>query len=350
MEKSKTTIAIPPGATIKEQLEDRKMTQKEFAHRMDLSEKHVSKLINGEVQLTNDVALRLEFVLGIPARFWNNLESLYREKLAQVKAENQIESDIELLKDIPYKEIAKNGFVPDSRDNKEKVFALRKFFGLSNLGLLNSTPIPGIACRRLAEGGKADFALYAWAQQAKIRAQKVHTNSINIDKLKKSVPEIRNMTVENPQVFCERLISLLADCGVAVVFLPHIKGSFLHGATFYSGDKIVMGLTVRGRDADRFWFSLFHEIAHIIYGHIGKADGPTADDEKEADEFAKEVLIPQDSFDDFIHIGDFSKKAIMDFAKKVNIDPGIIVGRLQKEMYINYNRYNDLKKKYMIVS
>lgn len=158
------------------------------------------------------------------------------------------------------------------------------------------------------------------------------------------------MTVENPQVFCERLISLLANCGVAVVFLPHIKGSFLHGATFYSGDKIVMGLTVRGRDADRFWFSLFHEIAHIIYGHIGKVDGPTADDEKEADEFAKEVLIPQDLFDDFIHTGDFSKKSIMDFAKKVNIDPGIVVGRLQKEMYINYNRYNDLKTKYMIVS
>ena len=109
MKKSKTTIAIPPGETIKEQLEDRKMTQKEFAHRMNLSEKHVSKLINGEVQLTNDVALRLEFVLGIPARFWNNLESLYREKLAQVKAENQIELDIELPKNIPYKEIAKNG-------------------------------------------------------------------------------------------------------------------------------------------------------------------------------------------------------------------------------------------------
>lgn len=109
MNKSKTTIAIPPSATIKEQLEDRKMTQKEFAHRTGLSEKRVSKLINGEIRLTNDVALRLEFVLGISARFWNNLESLYREKLAQVKAENQIESDIELLKDIPYKEIAKNG-------------------------------------------------------------------------------------------------------------------------------------------------------------------------------------------------------------------------------------------------
>ena len=62
------------------------------------------------------------------------------------------------------------------------------------------------------------------------------------------------------------------------------------------------------------------------------------------------VLIPQDLFDDFIHIDDFSEKAIMNFAKKVNIDPGIVVGRLQKEMYINYNRYNDLKTQYMIIS
>lgn len=127
MEKSKTTIAIPPGATIKEQLEDRKMTQKEFAHRMDLSEKHVSKLINGEVQLTNDVALRLEFVLGIPARFWNNLESLYREKLAQVKAENQIESDIELLKDIPYKEIAKTVLCLTAETTKKRFLRLESF-------------------------------------------------------------------------------------------------------------------------------------------------------------------------------------------------------------------------------
>ena len=46
MIESKKTIATPPGMTIKEQLEYRKMNQKEFAARMDLSEKHISKLIN----------------------------------------------------------------------------------------------------------------------------------------------------------------------------------------------------------------------------------------------------------------------------------------------------------------
>ena len=82
MIRSRSTIATPPGATIKEQLVDRGMSQKEFAERMDLSEKHISKLINGEAQLTSDVAVRLEMVLGVPAQFWSKLEANYREKLA----------------------------------------------------------------------------------------------------------------------------------------------------------------------------------------------------------------------------------------------------------------------------
>lgn len=81
MAKSRTTIATPPGATIKEQLIDRGMKQKEFSSRMEMSEKHISNLINGEVHLTPDVAMRLEMVLGLPARFWLNLEAIYREKL-----------------------------------------------------------------------------------------------------------------------------------------------------------------------------------------------------------------------------------------------------------------------------
>jgi HTH-type transcriptional regulator/antitoxin HigA len=95
---SKKTIAIPPGATIKEQLETRGMKQKEFAIRMDLSEKHVSRLINRQVELTKPVAIRLEAVLGLPASFWNNLESNYREKLARVMDENELEKDTQIAK------------------------------------------------------------------------------------------------------------------------------------------------------------------------------------------------------------------------------------------------------------
>lgn len=89
MIKSRNYIATPPGATIKEQLLVRGMNQKEFASRMEMSEKHIIKLINGDVQLAPDVAMRLEMVLGPPARFWNNLEAIYREKITRTDAENQ---------------------------------------------------------------------------------------------------------------------------------------------------------------------------------------------------------------------------------------------------------------------
>ena len=96
MVRSSIYIATPPGATIKEQLVDRGMTKKEFAARMDMSEKHISKLINGEVQLTSETSVRLEMVLGVPAKFWNNLEAIYREKIIKSEAENAMDADSEI--------------------------------------------------------------------------------------------------------------------------------------------------------------------------------------------------------------------------------------------------------------
>ena len=93
MVRSRSIIATPPGATIKEQLIDRGMSQKEFAVRMDMSEKHISRLINGDVQLTPEAAVRLEMVLGVPAKFWNNLEAIYREKIVKAEAEKRMEAD-----------------------------------------------------------------------------------------------------------------------------------------------------------------------------------------------------------------------------------------------------------------
>ena len=119
MVKSRSFIATPPGATIKEQLLDRGLSQKEFSVRMGMSEKHISKLINGEVQLTPDVAVRLEMVLGIPAKFWNKLESTYREKLVKANAENDMDADKELEKNYQYV----------CNDTKmDKLYRKRKFF------------------------------------------------------------------------------------------------------------------------------------------------------------------------------------------------------------------------------
>ena len=208
MVRSRSFIATPPGATIREQLSDRGMSQKEFAVRMDMSEKHISKLINGEVQLTPEVAVRLEVVLGIPAKFWNNLEALYREKLVKVKAENAMDADQELSKQLPYSEMSKFGWIPETRDPKEKVINLRKYFEVVELSLLENRQVTRIACRRLAVTEKSDFALMAWAQQAKILARNIETSPINIKKLINIIPEIRSMTILKPKEFCPKIKSM----------------------------------------------------------------------------------------------------------------------------------------------
>ena len=350
MKRSRSYIATPPGATIKEQLTDRGMSQKEFAARMDMSEKHISRLINGEVMLTAEVAVRLEMVLGLPAHFWNNLESIYREKLQKIQEENAMDEDMEIMKKFPYREMARNGWVQQTSKETEKVISLRKYFEVIKLTMLQEPLIPGIACRRQAATEKADFALLAWAQRAKLEARNIQTKPVDLQKLEKNIPHIRKMTSQKPEEFCPELCEILRSCGIALVFLPHIGGSFLHGATFCDKNKIVIGLTVRGKDADRFWFSLFHEMAHILYGHINNLNGTTEAEETEADEFAKEILIPQKSFHEFIIHGKFDVAAIQKFASQIEIDPGIVVGRLQKEGYIEYNRCNQLKTKYSLTA
>lgn len=345
---SKNTIAIPPGATIREQIENRGIKQKELALRMDLSEKHISRLINGQVELTHDVSLRLESVLGVPASFWNNLEVIYREKLARVIDEVEMEKDTELIDKFPYAKIAALGWVEKTRIVEEKVIQLRRFFEVAKLELLDKLKIPGIAYRKTGENAISDYSLAVWAQKARIEARKSNVSPINISKLTAEISNIREMTTKGPEKFCKELKEILASCGIALIFLPHIGGSFLHGATFYDGNKIVMGLTVRGKYADKFWFSLFHELHHVISGHINNFDETTLQEEIEADIFAKNTLIVSKDFDTFVKSNCFSKECINAFAEKIGISAGIILGRLQKENYVPYDRFNELKEKYEI--
>lgn len=158
---------------------------------------------------------------------------------------------------------------------------------------------------------KSDFALLAWAQEVKIK-------------------------------------SMLAECGIALIFLLHLKRSFLQRAFFMDGNKIVVGLTARGKDADKFWFSLFHELAYIILGHIGQVNGTTDEDENDANNWSRDILIPFDEFEKFLNNNTFSVSSVRTFANKQDIAPDIVVGRLQNEGFIKHSMLNDLKDLYKI--
>lgn len=349
MAKSRSYIATPPGATIKEQIVDRGMSQKEFSVRMGMSEKHISKLVNGEVQLTIDMARRLEMVLGVPTQFWCNLESIYREKLAKVNEENTMESDVEFAKKFPYKQMVKNGWVEETQVEKERVANLRKYFEVVQLNFLQKSLIPiEIVSKKVSETEKSYYTLVAWSQQAKLEGRKVKTQSIDIKMLVKVIPELRQMTAMYPEEFCPKLQARLAACGIAVVFLPHIEKRYWHGTTFYDGNKIVLGLMVKGKSAEEFWFSLFHELGHIILGHIGNEKGISIEEEAAADTYSEETLLPKSDFMLFLDENNISETTIVEYAKREGVHTGIVLNRLQKYNYIGLDEYTNLKANYVI--
>lgn len=114
------------------------------------------------------------------------------------------------------------------------------------------------------------------------------------------------------------------------------------------GNKIVVGLTARGKDVDKFWFSLFHELAHIVLGHVGQPNGTSEEDERAADKWSGDTLITYEDFEQFKSGRDYSERSVLRFAKDLGIAPGIVVGRMQLEGMIEYSMLNNLKEKYEI--
>lgn len=76
-------IAFHPGQYIAELIEDYNMTQNEFAEKLGLSPKAISKLVNGEESITNDIAQKLAELTNISMKTWLNLQTSYDTKVAE---------------------------------------------------------------------------------------------------------------------------------------------------------------------------------------------------------------------------------------------------------------------------
>ena len=114
-----------------------------------------------------------------------------------------------------------------------------------------------------------------------------------------------------------------------------------------------MVVTIRNAYADIFWFSLFHELGHIVNGDISKASGfidilndGNAAREDAADKFACDALLDPASYAEFLD-GDYqSIGSIKRYAASQMVDPFVVIGRLQKEKLIPYTWYSKYKTRY----
>ncbi len=349
-------LAIPPGEYLEEVLDELGMTKDELARRMGRPATKLSPIFKGKKTITPKTALQLEQVVGVPAHIWLGLETEYRLTLARL--ENHIggedqEAEGELVKKFRYSELVKTGLVERYTKDTDKIWALRRFFGVMSLLNVTESPRYQAAFRygRSTVGERTPEAVAAWVRMGELLAQRISCRPFDDDRLRGVLRDLRAMTLQGPDEFQDRLQVKLAECGVALVVCPHLPRTKAHGAVFWMGrDKAVLMLTLRFKWADIFWFSLFHEIGHILlHGRqavILEDDGKN-EREKEADDFAAELLIPPSKYQRFIERGSFFERDIIAFAQKVGIHPGIVVGRLQHDGELEPSWLNDLRSRYV---
>ena len=261
--RSKTFTAVPPGMTIKEVLEDHHMTQKELAARLGLSEKHISKLINGEVPLTQDVAIRLERVLDIEASFWNGLEAAYREAILKVEYENSIDEEINFAKPFGYAKLARLGIVPETKKVAEQVNNLQKFFEVASLKHVADDMVMPLVYENIKDMKPAKkSAIYTLVQITKGQARFVEVNPYDAKLLRAFIPKIKDLSSEPLIGVKEPLKDMLAACGVIIVYLPIIDNITFTCITYSKGNSIVLGIPTE--DSDDFWTLLGEALQNLV--------------------------------------------------------------------------------------
>jgi HTH-type transcriptional regulator/antitoxin HigA len=326
----------PPGETIRESVEALGMTQNEFAKRMGITPKTVTKLIHGGAPIRPDTALALEKVLNVPARFWTNLEANYQEFLARQNEAKELEKHSAWVGSFPYLDMAKLAYVNPVKEAWQRARELLQFFGVASPDDWEVLWAKPDACFRHSAALKSSsHALSAWLRQGEKNAATLDLPAYDPTRFQKNVSAVRELVCEPVEVFEPEMIRLCRESGVALLFerpLPKVRAS---GACRWLGDRPVILLSLRYKTDDHFWFTFFHESKHVLQCVRKRlfvdVPGEEQNDpkEKEANNFARSTLIPQARWSEFIQQRDFSGPAIQSFAKQVGITPGIVVGQLQ---------------------
>ena len=348
-------LPIPPGDVLEEELEVRGMTQKELAARLGRPPQAVNEIIKGKKAITPDTAIGLEKVLGIEAQFWTGLEADYRMVLARNRERETLSANLDYLKEYPIKEMVKRGWIDAGRDKAGKLEALLNFLGVATQEPKAYQAAVGFRITEAAQQTISPGALAVWLRRGEIVAGRITTADYNEQAFMDALVRIRGMTERSPEEFLPEMSTLCAQAGVAFCMVQELPKSGANGATRWLTDrKALIQMSVRGKWADIFWFTFFHEACHLLKHRTQRrividgldADPDLADIEAEADQFARDFLIPPDAWRDFCDASRFTSGTITTFAQTVGIPPFVVVGRLQKEKRVGYNRLASLKLRY----
>lgn len=344
----------PPGQTIVSILEERELTVEQLAHDIGHSAALTQKILDGTHAIDQELAHRLSRAIGASKNFWMAREHDYRASLAQPK-NVRVGSLDDLIGRLPVSDMQKFGWIGSTQFKDDQIAECLNFFGVSSLAQWQGryeNAFEHTAYRRSTAYATCEVSTTAWLRQGEIETQNDEVSNWSPKVLENQVSHFRRLTwYKSPALFLPTLKEALAEAGVKLAIVRAPKGCSASGAVRILADGTPhLQVSFRYLSDDQFWFSLFHEIAHLLLHYdrmpiLENADLTEDQFEREANEYAAQVIVPISYREELLSLGG-SRFPIIEFAKKVGVAPGLIVGQLQHEGIIGFNQMQHLKRRY----
>lgn len=344
----------PPGRTILSILEERELTVEQFAHDLGKSVKIAQRIIDGDYSIDRNIANLLSCTLGASEKFWLARELDYRASV--LPQENTMVSSSDcFLKLLPVDDMCKYGWINRAQSKEDKLAECLSFFDVSSIAQWQGryeSSFQSATFRRSRKISTCKVSTTAWLRQGEIESENQNVGKWSPQILEKQIPHFRRLTwYKSPSLFLPKLKSLMAEAGVKFSIVRAPRGCTASGAVRVLEDGVPhMQLSFKYLSDDQFWFSFFHEIAHLLlHFHdmpiLEQPDSIDDDFENEANNYASQIIVPIKYFDEFLSLGG-SRFPIIRFAKKVGVAPGLIVGQLHYRRILKFNQMQHLKRRY----
>lgn len=344
-----------PGYFIREQMEYRNWTQEDLAEVTGITIKHLNRILKDKQPVTLEMAKIFAGVFDTSPQYWINLDANYRLWLAGEKSIKEMDADLraKIYERMPVKDMLTKGWILPFANAQELAAQVTAFWGWVKLdfSLLDNQYLPFLP--RKSEAFNQFNASYAitWYRKAIVVAEQFPLPNYDKGKLQQLFDALHLYTIETDGI--SNFIRDLSEAGVLFFVLPHLQKTYLDGAAFFSGNNPAIVYTARYRRIDNFWFTVAHEIAHILL-HLNEEmpfildnlkEDATSEMETEANNLAAEKLKhPQilQYLESYTHY--LTNQKVEECSAEYRIHPAIVIGKLAHDKKISYSNqglYNE---------
>lgn len=267
----KPRLNIGPGEFIKEELESRNWRQEDLAEILGISLKSVNKLIKNKQSISIETARLLSKAFGQSPQYWMNLDTNYRLRLqAESPKEKEVEIRSEIYKHMPVKEMVKKGWIKPSKTIDDLIDKVKLFWEIPNLDFSFMEKKQTLNFRKSEAFDRYNnYYALTWFRMAQKCAKTYPLHHYDKEELEKLAKNLFCYTTEDNGI--ETFLRELNKVGVKFFVLRHLQKTYIDGASFFDDSNPVIVYTARYNRTDNFWFTIAHEIAHVLL-HLKKAN------------------------------------------------------------------------------